>query len=323
MKKALVTGASGFVGNHLTKSLISDGWHVRTISRKPIADAPDHHCMDLTKSMPCKSLVADIDCIIHLAAWQPGQGDANLAQSLNTDATRKLGELAAGAGCTSFVFVSSTAAMGNVGSSLINEDSPCSPVSVYETTKRNGELELLNLHHEYGLPVTILRPPMIVGAGLESGPILKMARLCQNRRFPIFGGRRQMAKPLIHVADLVTGITLAANKPDCCGTFLITSGAHHELGEIITAVEQLLGKQRTTLEFPLFAARLAAVLSVPLFKIIGWESPLSPARLDLFMADRRFDISKAKIELGYSPILTNTIEILRPAIEHFRQRGLI
>lgn len=318
MKRALVTGASGFLGSHLIAGLHAAGWQVRALSRRPVAGVAEHHAIDLTQLPLDAKLLDQIDAIFHLATWQPGFGDPALAWRLNVETTEALGNLAQQTDVAHFCFISSAAAMGNALGSPLNEQSDCHPVSLYERSKREAELRLLAIA---GLQPLILRPPMISGPGLNGGPLLKMIKLCQQGRFPVFGGRRSMAKPLVHVTDLVDA--MLRGEADRVGgeIVLITSGQPHPLGDILDCCAEFLGQAKVTLNLPLLLAQLAATISTPICAMSGRESPLSTARLAMFLADRRFDIAKARKLLGYDPQVTKINDLLVPTFEHLRQSG--
>lgn len=310
MKRALVTGASGFVGRHLTKRLQVDGWQLRTLGRQPVV--ADHVVFDLATQTPEIDDLEGIDTVFHLAAWQPGNGPVDLAQTLNVNATERLGRLAARVGIRRFVFVSSTAAMGNACGNPIDETTLCAPKSHYEVSKYEAEQALMVID---GLDVVILRPPLIAGPGQSRGAIPKMFDLCRKGRFPTFGGRTDMTKPLVHVADLVDAICLAALEDVAGETFIVTSGASHSLDDILRACARLVERDTVTLDLPLPLAQSMAAISTQLFRAIGRESPLSTARLALYLADRRFSIEKARRLLGYRPKITDTMELLQESLE--------
>lgn len=320
MRSALVTGGSGFLGRHLIDRLKADGWQVRTVGRQRVAKADEHILLDFTQQLPTIDLLKNIDTVFHLAAWQPGSGGSLFAHTLNVEVTEKLGQACAQADATRMIHISSTAAMGNAYGSPVDETSECRPSSMYERTKREAEQRLLAIN---GLQTAILRPPMIGGPGVTSGPLLKMFRLCQKGRFPVFGSRRDMAKPLIHVTDLVEAMVRSTEINGSNGIYLVTSGQAHELGEMLKICAELLQKENVTVQLPIQLAKAAAAVSTPLFRGIGRESPLSSARLEMYLADRRFNIARARNQLGYEPKFTNTRDILAPTYEHFRAIGLI
>ena len=220
---------------------------------------------------------------------------------VNVDATLRLAMQAAAAGARRFVFVSSTAAMGTPAAATVDETTPCRPTSPYEVTKRLAEEGLLELGHRTGLEVVIVRPCLIAGEGQRGGVLLKLFRLCRKGRFPVFGGRLEVRKPLVDVEDVAVALILAAARGAPGAIYLVTSGERHTLGEMLTIAGALTGNPDPYLTIPLPMARAAALITTPLARLAGREPPLSPERLDLFLTDRAIDIGKARRELGYTP----------------------
>ena len=185
--------------------------------------------------------------------------------------------------------------------SVVDETTPCRPAAPYEVTKRAAEQGLLTLQAETGLEVAIVRPCLIAGAGQRGGMLLKLFRLGRRGLFPVLGGRLEVQKPLVAVEDVVQALLRAALVERSGGLWLVTSGERHTLGQILVVVGGLTGNPRPYLPVPMPLGRLAAALSTPLARALRLEPPLSPERLELFLADRAIDIARARSELGYEP----------------------
>jgi nucleoside-diphosphate-sugar epimerase len=241
---------------------------------------------------------------------------------VNVEATLALARAALDAGAGRFVFVSSTAAMGPPAAPVVDEDAPCRPRSPYEISKREAEEGLLALRRDRGLPVVILRPCLVAGAGQRGGPLLSLFRLCRLGLFPVFDGQLEATKPLLSVHDLVAALSLAmAGRGRDGGTYFLHSGGRHTLREILEAAGRLVGRPRPWVTVPLPLARAGAALTTPLFRALGREPPLTPERLALFRADRRILIDRARNELGYAPRHADVGGMLGETYEGFRVTG--
>jgi nucleoside-diphosphate-sugar epimerase len=183
----------------------------------------------------------------------------------------------------------------------VDETTPCQPTSPYEGTKRLAEEGLLELGQRTGLEVVIVRPCLIAGEGQRGGVLLKLFKLCRKGRFPVFGGRLDVQKPLVDVEDVAVALIQAAIRGEPGAIYLVTSGERHRLGEMLEVAGRLTGNPHPYLAIPLPLARVAALLTTPVARLVGREPPLSPQRLELFLADRAIDIGKARRELGYAP----------------------
>lgn len=311
--RVLVTGGSGFVGRHLVAAMARrTGTDIRVLARSPQrAREALRGCEveivagDLTAPETFSEACRGTGTVFHAAAAMPGQAQApsTLAgfEQLNLAATLNLARAAAAAGARRFVFVSSTAAMGTPKEPRVDEATGCRPTSPYEVSKRAAEEGLLALREETGIEVAILRPCLIAGAGQQGGVLLKLFRLCRRGLFPVFGGRLDVQKPLVAVEDVVQALLLAAAPGRPSGPWLVTSGERHTLREMLAIAGRLVGNPRPYRSIPLGLARLAAALTTPLARAANRDPPLSPERLDLFLADRAIDISRARTELGYRP----------------------
>ena len=146
-----------------------------------------------------------------------------------------------------------------------------------------------------------MRPCLIAGEGQRGGLLLKMFQLCRRGLFPVIGGRLDMHKPLVDVEDVAHALILAATRGKPNEIYLVTSGIRHTLREMLTIAGGLTNTSRPCVRVPLPMARAAALVTPLVARLAGREPPLSPERLDLFLADRSIDIGKARRELGYSP----------------------
>lgn len=314
-RRVLVTGGTGFVGRHLVRTLAEGGdATIRLLTRSAVApeDLPaaargraEIVRGDLAEPPSLAQACAGVDVVLHAAAVMPGQPGPkpSLAdyRRVNVEGTLALALRAAEAGARRFVFVSSTAAMGAPPSVEVDETTPCRPTSAYEVTKRAAEEGLIELGQRAGLEVAIVRPCLIAGEGQRGGVLLKLFRLCRKGLFPVFGGRLDVQKPLVDVEDVAQTLLLAATRGRPGEIYLVTSGVRHTLREMLEIAGSLVGNPRPWRNVPLPLARAAAALTTPLAKAAGIEPPLSPERLDLFMADRAIRIDKARRELGYAP----------------------
>lgn len=331
----LVTGGTGFVGRHLLASLRARSappLPVRVLARSPEQARrllPDTALTilpgDLTDPASLASACEGVATVFHGAAAMPGQPGApsDLAgyRRVNVEGTLALARAAARAGAGRFVFLSSTAAMGAPSQRVVDETTSCRPTSPYEVTKRAAEEGLLALGAETPMRISILRPCVIAGAGQRGGVLLKLFRLCRRGLFPVVGGRLDVQKPLVAVEDVVQALLRAGASEAPRGLYLVTSGERHSLREILTVAGRLVGRDRPFRAIPLPLARLGAALTTPLARAAGIDPPLSPERLDLFLADRAIDIARARAELGYAPAHTALEPMLAQTHAWYRESG--
>ena len=166
--KALVTGASGFIGSHVVAALASSGAEVRAFDRRAPADLPsgaEFAQGDLLDREALRRALAGCDAVFHLAAlYSYARGDAAAMERINVEGTRTLIEEA---GSRRIVHTASCATCGPVAGRAANEtDSPAAwELRVpYKRTKIAGERLALDAAAR-GADIVVVNPTTPVGPG--------------------------------------------------------------------------------------------------------------------------------------------------------------
>ena len=331
----LTTGATGFVGAHIARRLVSEGERVRVLVRDAgrararlgeLARRVEIVEGDLTRPETLRGVCDGVDTVIHAAiagmhTFAAGAGAAAGFLAVNADGTAHLAGELLRAGGGRFVHTSSTAAMGTPRAESADERTPCDPRTPYQISKRRAEEVLLSLHNSAGLDLVIVRPCLVAGPGKDGGELLSLFKLCRRGLVPVFGRRTQMHKPLIDVRDLVTALLLARDRGRSGEIYLVHSGADHTLGQILEVCGRLVGNRRPALHVPLGLARLAANVTTPVARRLGASPPLSPERLRLYLQSRHIDIKKARTQLGYAPAHQDLYDMLGTTYLHYVRTG--
>lgn len=213
--KALVTGATGFVGGHLVEVLRERGDDVTALVRSAPRGAKlasrgvrlvqgDLHAMDALKRAS-----AGQDVVYHVAGVVAAQNEAAYLAG-NRDGTANLLRAAEAAGNVGrFVLVSSMAAGGPSRKGRPRQpDDPANPVTAYGRSKLAGE----DVVRGGGLPWVILRPPTVYGPN-DRDNLIKVYRMARLGIAPVFGDGSQELSA-IHVRDLAAAIAAAGAAPD-------------------------------------------------------------------------------------------------------------
>ncbi|MFT6396046.1 MAG: nucleoside-diphosphate-sugar epimerase [Bradymonadia bacterium] len=329
----LVTGGTGFVGRHIVHALHERGDRVRvlvreTSNRAPIEGLYDEAFVgDLSDPSSLEGMCDGVDAVIHSACAVAGTFDSGRSaleafMAVNRDGTRNVANEVLKHDGLRLVHISSTAAMGAPQTPIVDETSPCNPKAPYQRSKRAAELELLKLHENQSLNVVMIRPCVIAGPGKDNSELRKLFGMVKKGVFPLIGPADQAQKPLIHIDDLIQALILATEKGDAGSIYLVNSGASHTLGDILRVSGELAGVRRRYVRVPLRIARLAATVFSLASKVApDWNAPLTHARINLFIADRKIDIGKAKRELGYEPTRTDVLEILEGTYRYHAEQG--
>jgi len=323
--KALVTGASGFIGRRLVLELARRGHETACLVRPTSKTAPLRDLQvelvlgDLGDAASLVNAVKGRDHIFHLAGViQAVDGPA--FEAANVHGTRNLVDacLEAAPAVKRLVFVSSIAAAGPSppGRTLTEADEP-RPVSAYGRSKLAAEHIVLAAKDK--LPVTIVRPPNVLGPG--SKEIERAIGLLRKRLFPALGDGRPRTS-LVDADDLVEALLLAAENPRSMGqTYFVTDGRAYAWPEITAAVAEELGVKRFTLKIPFAVQMLAARLAETAARL-GRRPPLLTR--EIVRAARNYfwiyDGSKIERELGFRPRY-DMRESVRRAIEESRVGG--
>ena len=206
MAAILVTGATGFIGGHLTQHLVAQGHAVRCLVRATShTDALHSLGVELVEGSLADAAsvaraVAGADRVYHLAGLTSAVRRASLMQA------NGLGTWHVALACAQqptppvLIYVSSIAAAGPVGRSQIRtEQDPPKPISYYGRSKRAGEVAVQHLADR--VPVTVVRPGIVFGeCGRE---LLPMFRSIRRLRVHAVAGYQTPRLSVIHVADLV------------------------------------------------------------------------------------------------------------------------
>ena len=252
--KVAVSGASGFIGRHVCRSLADAGHEVEPIK----AD---------TSAVRAQALV-------HLAGVAHRRASAEELEAVNVRLTERLGRQAAGSGAH-FVFLSSVKVHGERSRLPFTEASPLAPGDVYGESKARAEDALRAIP---GLRLAVLRPPLVYGPGVKANFLALMRAIARGWPLPLasIDNRRS----LIYVGNLVDAILRALAIE---GTYLVSDGAASSTPELCRGIAAALGTRARLFPFPprLLPAKLSASLEVDdnsFRRRAGWQPPFTPAQ---------------------------------------------
>lgn len=214
--KALVTGATGFIGSHVAEMLGNDGFDVVCLMRKSSKnkwlDDSKYKFVeaDISNKNSLKNILKDVDYVFHVAGLNFAKNKDDY-QKVNYLGTNNLLEAVYefSPNIKRFVYVSSQTASGPAESLAhpTTEESLRKPVTAYGLSKKLGEDAVLS--YKGKLPVTILKPPAVFGP--RDTAIFSLFQLMNFGLAAHFGLSRKYVS-LIHVTDLARGIVQAARS---------------------------------------------------------------------------------------------------------------
>ena len=309
MPTALVTGANGFTASYVCRQLLKKGYKVRGLVRKNadmklIEGVPvEFHYADLAVDKDFSSAMEGIDVVYHIAAaYRTENVPRKYFWDVNVEGTRKLLEAAKKAGVKKFVHSSTVGVQGDIENPPAKEEYRYAPGDYYQESKVDGEKLVLEFYQKEKLPISILRPVGIYGPG--DTRFLKLFKHIYNGKFRMIGS----GKVLYHmtfVEDLARGFILAGEKKESVGEiFTIGGEGYLTLGELVEKISKILNKPVPKTKIPVWPVWFGGLLCEIACKPFGISPPIYRRRVDFFVKDRAFDISKAKGILGYQPKIT-------------------
>ena len=320
--RVLVTGATGFTGGHLARSLRSRGTDVRALVRdgsraQDLGGAGIELVTGDLRDRPALTrAVAGVDIVYHIAAIYRSAGvSPDTYRAVNAVAVRALIESAAAAGVRRVVHCSTVGVHGDVEHPPANEDAPLRPGDVYQRTKLEGEQLAREAAARLGIEVTIARPTGIYGPGDRR--LLKLFRAAV-RRFPILGSG-EIYYHLTYIDDLVEGFRLCGEDPAAANrTYILAGGEVTTLNELVATIADVAGVAPPRWHLPVWPFWVAGALCEAVCVPLGLEPPIYRRRVDFYTKSRAFDIARARRELGYAPRV-GLREGIRRTIDWYRE----
>jgi UDP-glucose 4-epimerase len=240
--KTLLTGSSGFIGQHwLKKSSYKEG--AKAVSLRSVA--------------PEDIDFSGIDTVVHLAgiAHRMDQPTGEIYYEVNRDLTLKLAECARQKGVSYFLFVSTVKVYGDARTHLSLQDDP-RPEDDYGQSKWEAEQALLKLQQS-GFKVAVLRPPLVYGPGVK-GNVMRLMRLL-DKGLPLPFGRLSNQRSMVFVDNLTAMMdAMIAQKAE--GTFIAGDPYPISTEQMIRHLAEGMGKPVHLFSVPtLFRKLLQAV----------------------------------------------------------------
>jgi nucleoside-diphosphate-sugar epimerase len=306
LPNALVTGANGFTASYVCRQLLEKGYKVRGLVRKNadmklIDGASIELCYaDLALDTDFSSVMDGIDVVYHIAAaYRTENVPRKYFWDVNVEGTKKMLEAAKKAGVKKFVHSSTVGVQGDIENPPATEEYRYGPGDYYQESKVDGEKLVLEFHKKEKFPIAVVRPVGIYGPG--DTRFLKLFKHIYNGKFRMIGDGKVLYH-MTYVEDLAHGFILAGEKEESVGEiFTIGGEGYLTLGELVDKIASILNKQIPKLKIPVWPVWFGGLLCEIACKPFGLSPPIYRRRVDFFVKDRAFDISKAKRLLGYSP----------------------
>ena len=252
--KALITGATGFVGSHLADKLLEKNYEVYCLKRSTSStkwlDGKNVKYVegDLFSNEALEKCIKDMDYVFHVAGVVKAKTKEGFYHG-NSDSTKNLLEITyrVNPGLKKFIYISSLAACGPAKSDKpVDENTVPDPITTYGLSKLKAEEEVYKYRDKF--PISIISPPAVFGP--RDTEILIYFKTFSKGLNSVIGFDAKYLS-LVYVEDLVDGIILAAenNKADGQKYFVCFDKAFN-WDEIGSLTSKLLGKKALKIRLP-------------------------------------------------------------------------
>jgi UDP-glucose 4-epimerase len=254
-RRALVTGGAGFIGSHLARRLLADGWDVTIIDNLSSGQARNIPRQarftwgDLTHDETVGALAAEaVDVVFHLAS-HVGQ-EASFERPVydleaNALATLRLLQWSRQRGVSQFVFASSMNVYGNPAELPVSERSPVEPSSFYAVGKMTSEY-YCRIFQRLGLNTTTLRLFNVYGplqdmANLKQGMVsIYMAYVAKGEPILVRGATSRF-RDFVHVDDVVDAFCAVVDPRAYGRTYNVATGRKTHVAELLDLIVRAFG----------------------------------------------------------------------------------
>ncbi|MFC9787613.1 NAD-dependent epimerase/dehydratase family protein [Rhodococcus sp. NPDC127528] len=318
--RALVTGASGFLGGALTRRLLADGEMDVSVLVRRTSDLRDLGGTsrltlvygDLADRESLRAATRDVDVVFHSAARVDERGVREQFWTENVQATVDLLDAARRSGTSRFVFVSSPSALMEYdGGDQVDVDEslpyPVRYLNLYSETKAAAERRVLAANGA-DLTTCALRPRAIWGAGDRSGPIVRLLAKASRGALPDLSGGATVHTSLCHVDNIVDACVRAAASDRVGGrAYYVADAERTDVWEFVGEVSRLFGFEPPSRRpNPRVLAAVVgvteAIWRMP-YVAQRWSPPLSRYVIALLTRSATFDTGAAERDFGYRPVV--------------------
>jgi len=302
--KALVTGATGFLGAATVARLRADGVYVRALVRA--ASAPcevDERCVgDLRDTPSLARAVAGVDWVIHAGARVSTSGPWEEFEAVNVRATQALIDCAAAAGVRRIVHVSSLSVYAVPADGVrVTEDSPYDDSAgergLYARSKLAAD-QVASRAMQGGAPVTIVRPGLLYGPGRLPPLARRVAALGPVR---MLLASPDYLLPLAFVDNVADAIGLAARSERAQGRAYTIVDVHARQADYARLYRQVSGARWVPVYAPLAVLRAAVSGAEHAARLLGRSSPITRHQVERTLRSATFETRRAHDELGWQP----------------------
>lgn len=301
-----VTGATGFIGGHVTRRLLAAGHDLVALVRTPERALALKELGveliegDITEPETLHGTMRGMDGVFHLAGWyKVGVRNRAMAHAINVDGTRNVLEAAREADVPRIVYTSTLAVYGDTGGRAVDEsyrmDGPW--LSEYDRTKWLAHYEVAVPMAEAGLPLVIVQPGLVYGPG-DPSTVGMALRDYLRRRLPV---TPRLGGCWSFVEDIATAHLLAMERGEAGENYNL-AGSCLYLEEALDVAQEITGIKAPPLVMPPMVARILSWLVRPVNFLVPLPPTYHPETFRVAAGTTYFgNDALARTELGWDP----------------------
>ncbi|MGE5548715.1 MAG: NAD-dependent epimerase/dehydratase family protein [Solirubrobacterales bacterium] len=325
-----VLGATGFIGQYVVEALLKAGHKVGCVARNTRNLAPVFHRpgvvvvrADVRDQGQVRAAIGRAKIVVNLAHGGGGGSWPEIRAAM-VGSAEAVAQACLGAGVERLVHVGSIAGLYlGPQSTLVTGETPPDPKAHlradYARAKAEADLRLMTLHRTHGLPVVILRPGLVVGAG--SAPYHTGLGTWNSDQHCVGWNQGSNPLPFVLVEDVADAVVKACRAPHLAGK------SYNLVGDVRLSARQYMRELAKASRRPLaYHPKLPQVLWLEemgkwAIKRAGGRKVAPPSLHDLLSRGlaATFDCSDAKRDLGWRPVddpgrfLDRGVRIYRPS----------
>jgi dihydroflavonol-4-reductase len=319
--RAVVTGASGFIGSRLVENLALKGWDIRVLihnhslkTDKKVETVNG----DIRDPAAVRAAFKDKDILFHLAAALGASLlDKREFEDINQSGTANVLNEAGSSGIKKIIHFSSAGVLGEVEKKIAaKEDYPPAPKNTYDRTKLEGEKIALKFAAD-GMDIVVIRPGWVYGPGDKR--TFKLIKAVAKKHF-ILVTKGDIWQTPVFIDDLIEGTLLCAEKGRRGEVYHLAGKEILTVRKITDQIADAAGVKIPSITLPLLPVKAAAFLLEKAFFIFNREAPLTRGKLAFFIHPKPLSIDKSYRDLGFDP-KTDFASGIKKTIQWYREQG--